>query len=120
MTAGRIKQELHGRVACRGAAQGKVVVIKTYDDLSSVQAGMVLVAAQTDVNYTPYMRQCCAVITEEGGRFCHAAIFARENSVPCITGVNKALETMRNGDFVEVDANNGIIYVLAKSDDERA
>ena len=55
------------------------------------------------------MKMAGAIITDEGGLTCHAAIISRELGTPCIIGVQVATEVLKDGDLVEVDANNGVI-----------
>ena len=56
-----------------------------------------------------------AIIADEGGLTCHAAIISREFKIPCIIGTKVATEVLKDGDFVEVDANQGIVRVLKKA-----
>jgi len=99
-----------GRVANKGRATGLVRKIETYKDLDAVCEGDVLVAVQTDMNYTPYLQDCVGLITQSGGRYSHAAIYARENDLPCIVGVKEAM-TLDDGRKIILDANkNEICY----------
>jgi len=94
-----------GRTACPGKAKGKAKVINNYSDLNTVENGNILIAAQTDMNMTPYMERCIGIITESGGRYCHAAIYSRENNIPCIVGVSEARKIIDEGMFVTLDAD---------------
>ncbi|MFH1406065.1 MAG: PEP-utilizing enzyme, partial [Nanoarchaeota archaeon] len=85
-------------------------IINEYKDLKSVQQGEILVTAQTDMNYTPYLQQCAGLITESGGRYSHAAIYARENNLPCITGVENARKLFSEGLALTLDADRNEIY----------
>jgi pyruvate,water dikinase len=58
------------------------------------------------------MEKAAAFVTDEGGITCHAAIVSRELDIPCIIGVQIATRTLHDGDFVEVDANNGVVRIL--------
>ena len=60
------------------------------------------------------MKKAAAIVTEEGGITSHAAIISRELKVPCIVGVSHITSILRDGDFVEVDANRGDIKILRK------
>lgn len=99
-----------GRVACKGYATGIARIINTYDDLHKVQAGDILVTAQTDMNYTPFLQICSGLITEHGGRYCHASIYSRENNLPCIIAVENAREILIDGSVLILDAENNEIY----------
>ena len=63
----------------------------------------------------PAVKKAKAIVTDEGGITCHAAIISRELKIPCIIGTKIATKILKDGDFVEVDANNGVIRVLEKS-----
>ena len=97
-----------------GVVTGKVVIINSNKELSKVKKGDVLVAKVTDPRYTPAMRLASAIVTDEGGMLSHAAITSRELHIPCIVGTKYATQTLKDGDMVEVDANNGIIKKLIK------
>ena len=60
------------------------------------------------------MKKASAIITEDGGITCHAAIVSRELGTPCITGISGATEVLKDGDEVEVDANNGILKIIKR------
>lgn len=100
---------LNGRVACKGYVEGEARLINEYKDLENIRNGDILVAQQTDMNYTLYLDKCVGIITERGGRFSHAAIYSRENSIPCITAVKGALESIIDGTKYILDANNNEI-----------
>jgi len=55
------------------------------------------------------MKKATAIITDEGGLMCHAAIVSREIKVPCIIGTRNATQVLRDGDLVEIDADNGVV-----------
>lgn len=100
---------IEGRKAAPGVATGRPVVVRSEADLDNVQPGDVLVAAQTDIEYVPAMHRASAVITETGGRFCHAAVWARENSKPTVLQVVDATTTLVDVTLVTVDADAGVI-----------
>lgn len=105
-------EEVHGQVAMRGVAQGKVRVVLKKSEILLVQEGEILVTAMTTPDYVPAMRKAAAFITDEGGITCHAAIVAREFGKPCIIGTKIATKVLQTGDLVEVDADNGVVRVL--------
>ena len=68
----------------------------------------------TNPTYVPAMQKAAAVITDEGGLLCHAAIVSRELKVPCIIGTKVATKVLKDGDRVEVDAKKGVVKILEK------
>lgn len=107
----RIK-EIVGRVASKGLARGKVAIIKGVKDLGKVEDGDILVAVTTHPDYVPAMRRSSAIVTDEGGITSHAAIVSREFGIPCIVGTKVATKILKDGDLIEVDADNGVIRKL--------
>lgn len=100
---------LNGRTAASGVAIGRPVIVRCEADLDNVQVGDILVAAQTDIDYVPAMHRAAAVITETGGRFCHAAVWARENAKPTILQVANATTVLAGTGVVTVDADAGTV-----------
>lgn len=109
---GEIK-ELVGSVACRGYAKGRVR-LATKDNISSFQKGEILVTTMTSPDFTLAMQKAVAVVTDEGGVLCHAAIVSREFGIPCVIGTERATKVLKDGDLVEVDADKGIVRKLEK------
>jgi len=109
------KKELHGFPASKGFTRGKVIVVTKISDLNKMQDGYILVAAQTNPNYLPAMKQAAAIITDEGGITSHAAIVSRELGIPSVIGTKIATKVLRDGDMVEVDAEQGMVRILKKS-----
>lgn len=103
-----MSEKLSGRVVSRGKVKGIAKIINSYEDLESVRKGDILVTAQTDMNYTPYLDDCAGLITEKGGRYSHAAIYSRENNIPCITSVKHARKNLQG--LIVLDADNNEIY----------
>lgn len=103
---------LEGKVAFGGVVRGKVRIVQTQEDSKLLEEGEVLVAGMTTPAYIDAMRKAVAFVTDEGGIICHAAIIAREFKKPCVVGTKTATEILNTGDFVEVDADKGIIRVL--------
>ena len=106
------EKELMGMSANTGFATGKVRVCKSLKDLKDFKQGEVLVTAMTRPEFVPAMKKASAIVTDEGGVTSHAAILSRELGVPCIIGTSKATSVLKNGDFVEVNANHGRVQVL--------
>jgi len=74
-----------------------------------VEPGDIIIAPMTSPDYVVGMRKAAAIVTDEGGITCHAAIVARELKVPCLVGTKKATKVFHDGDLVEVDATKGIV-----------
>ena len=102
-----------GMGAAPGTATGRVRVLRSVDDASSLLAGEVLVAPMTTPDWVPTMRRAAALVTDGGGVTCHAAIASRELRVPCIVGTRRATEVLRDGELVTVDGKAGCVYAGA-------
>ena len=105
----QVQEELNGMCASSGYAIGKVRVIKNQKDMAEFKQGEILVASMTTPDYVPLMKKAKAIITDEGGITCHAAIVSRELGVPCVVGTRIATKILKTGDTVEVKANHGIV-----------
>ena len=108
-----------GPVVCEGRSIGNRIgsgvarVVRSLDDMARVQAGDVLVADMTDPDWEPVMKRAAAIVTNRGGRTCHAAIIARELGVPAVVGTGNALETIKEGQIVTIscaEGDTGYIY----------
>jgi len=108
----KVVKVIKGRVACLGKAEGKVKIVLSKEEIDKVKKGDILVTNMTSPDYVMAMRRASAIITDEGGVTCHAAIVSRELGVPCIVGTGNATEVLKDGDLVEVDANKGIVTKL--------
>src|SRR5690606_31425587 len=86
---------------------GPVRVIRDPSEMERVQPGDVLVADMTDPNWEPVMKRASAIVTNRGGRTCHAAIIARELGVPAVVGCGDATEKLRDGTLVTVSGAEG-------------
>lgn len=111
---------LRGVVASRGHVRGRVRVID-FDDLRvventarSIREKFILVTGMTNPNTVPLIKKAKAIVTDEGGITCHAAIISREYNLPCIIGTRTATRDFKTGDLVDVDANQGLITLLSK------
>lgn len=102
-------REIRGRSAFHGLASGPVRVIFDVREATDVPDGFILVTAMTEPDFVPLMKKASAIITDEGGLLCHAAIIARELGKPCIIGTKIATRVLKDGDMVEVDAEKGIV-----------
>ncbi len=98
---------LIGRAVGEMIGQGKVRTVVDLRKLDQFQDGEVLVTTRTDPDWEPIMKKASAVITNQGGRTCHAAIIARELGIPAIVGCDSATETLKDGQDVTVSCAEG-------------
>ncbi len=107
----RIKQTGTVRVSGRAIGQrigsGRVSLIANASEMSKVQAGDVLVTDMTDPDWEPIMKRASAIVTNRGGRTCHAAIIARELGIPAVVGCGDATELLKQGEEVTVSCAEG-------------
>ncbi len=96
-----------GRAIGQKIGIGKVVVIKDAEQMERVQPGDVLVTDMTDPNWEPVMKRAAAIVTNRGGRTCHAAIIARELGIPAVVGCGDATEHLTDGAEVTVSCAEG-------------
>ncbi len=96
-----------GRAVGEKLVSGKVRVIRKVQDLSLLQAGEILVTDKTDPDWEPVMKRAKAVITNRGGRTCHAAIVSRELGLPAVVGTEKATEVLHSEQEVTVSCAEG-------------
>ena len=79
-----------------------------------MKKGDILVAPMTSPDFITAMRKASAVVTNEGGMTCHAAIVSRELKIPCIVATRIATKVLKDGDIIEVDATKGIVRKIKK------
>jgi len=102
-----------GRAVTQKIGAGPVRVVTDPNEMHTVQPGDILVADMTDPNWEPVMKRASALVTNRGGRTCHAAIIARELGIPAIVGSVNATELLKDGDEVTVscsEGETGIVY----------
>ncbi len=107
--------KMKGVIASKGAVKGTVKIIKARRHFFKFRLGDILVASMTTPIFLPLMKKASAIITDEGGITCHAAIVAREMQKPCIIGTKIATKVLKDGDLVEVDADKGVVKILKRS-----
>jgi pyruvate,water dikinase len=98
---------LTGRSVGSKVGAGPVRVVRDADGLQAFRPGEVLVADMTDPDWEPTMKMAAAIVTNRGGRTCHAAIVSRELGVPCVVGTERATDRLRNGQSVTVSCAGG-------------
>ena len=101
---------LQGQGAAPGTAAGKVVIIRDVKDTGAVKEGDILVTRMTNPDMVPAMRKVAAIVTDEGGMTCHAAIVSRELGTPAVVGTKTATQVLKNGQIITVDGEMGLIY----------
>lgn len=107
-------KELKGQTACLGYTKGRVKIVNSPADMNKMNQGDILVSIATNPDIVPAMKKAAAIITEQGGVTCHAAIVSRELHIPCIIGTKIATKVLKDNDLVEVDANKGIIKIISE------
>ncbi len=101
---------LTGAPASPGVDAGPVRIVFDPSEIDRVQPGDVLVAEMTTPDFVPAMKRAVAIVTDHGGRTCHAAIVSRELGIPCVVGTREATKTLSEGQVVTVDGSNGKVY----------
>jgi pyruvate, water dikinase len=102
-----------GRAIGQKIGTGPVRVVQSINDMDQVQAGDILVTDMTDPNWEPVMKRAAAIVTNRGGRTCHAAIIARELGIPAVVGCGNATDLLKDGMLVTVscaEGDTGFIY----------
>lgn len=108
-----LRLQAKGRVLVRGKSVGSAIgagtvrVVHAAADLAAVRDGEVLVAAMTDPDWEPVLKRAAAVVTDQGGRTCHAAIVSRELGLPCVVGTGNATHSLLDGQEVTVSCAEG-------------
>ncbi len=102
-----------GRAIGHKIGSGKAKVLASIADMDQIQPGDVLVTDMTDPDWEPIMKRASAIVTNRGGRTCHAAIIARELGIPAVVGCGDATKTIKNGQDVTVscaEGDTGFVY----------
>jgi phosphohistidine swiveling domain-containing protein len=115
-------QEFKGQIANKGIVRGRAkVIIADYGNfdglkniMESMSKGDILIAETTSPELMPACSRASAIVTNQGGMMSHAAIVSREMEIPCIVGTGNATDLVKDGDLVEVDADNGVVRILEK------
>jgi|Wag4MinimDraft_15_1082655.scaffolds.fasta_scaffold00260_2 pyruvate,water dikinase len=105
-----MKVLLKGLGASSGVGAGRVVVIFDASEIDKVKEGDVLVTTMTNPDMVPAMKRAAAIVTDEGGRTCHAAIVSRELGIPAVVGTKNATKVLKDGMLVTVDGTRGVVY----------
>lgn len=108
-------RELSGNVAYPGYVKGNARIVLTQEDAEMIEDGEILIAPMTEVGFLWWMRKCWAIVTDEWGLICHAAIVSREFGKPCVLSTWEATQAISTWDLIEVDANKWIVRILGKN-----
>lgn len=96
-----------GRSVGQRIGRGRARILKSHRDMDQLQKGEVLVTDMTDPDWEPVMKRAAAIVTNRGGRTCHAAIIARELGIPAVVGTGNATDQIKNGEEVTVSCSEG-------------
>ncbi len=111
-----VKEEIEGEVvleglsASPGVGSGPVKIVHGLEDLNKIEKGNILVTKMTNPDMVPAMERASAIVTDEGGSTCHAAIVSRELGIPAVVGTEKATQVLKENTIVSVDGSSGKIY----------
>jgi phosphohistidine swiveling domain-containing protein len=114
LVEGKIKggELIYGSIASLGKGTGKAKIILRQSDFDKFEDGDILITGMTRPEFVPLMKRASAIVTDEGGITCHAAIISRELSKPCVIGTQSSTKTFKDGDLLEVNANHGYVKKL--------
>jgi pyruvate,water dikinase len=101
---------ISGQPASPGVGFGTVRIVTDPAEIDIVKKGDVLVAEMTTPDFVPAMKRAAAIVTDRGGRTCHAAIVSRELGIPCVVGAGSATTTLNVGQEITVDGSRGDVY----------
>jgi len=100
---------IKGITANRGHVKGTARIVNTNNDMKKMKKGDIFVSTMTTPRLYSAVAKASAIVTDEGGITCHAAIISRELGIPCIIGTKHATKVLKDGDYVEVDADKGTV-----------
>ena len=101
---------IKGDTASPGVASGPVRIVLKINELDKIKKGDIMVTTMTTPDMVPAMQRAAAIVTDEGGLTCHAAIVSREMGIPCIVGTSKATKVLKDKQEVTVHATHGTVY----------
>jgi phosphohistidine swiveling domain-containing protein len=107
--------EIKGQVAYPGKVKGIVKIVFGPQHIVKIEEGDILVSTATSPQVLPAMKKAIAFVTDVGGITSHAAIVSRELKKPCVVGTKIATQLLKDGDEVEVDADNGVVKIIKKN-----
>lgn len=101
---------LKGAAASMGIVSGPVKIIHHHEEIDKVEEGDILVTEMTTPDFVPAMKRAKGIVTDTGGRTCHAAIVSRELGIPCVVGTATATSKLKTSQIVTVDGSKGLVY----------
>lgn len=104
--------EIEGSIASKGRIKGKAFVTMSAAEAKNIKPGQILVTSMTSPDFIAGIKKSAAIVTNEGGILCHAAIISREFGIPCIVGTGNATQLIKTGDLIEVDGNHGFVRII--------
>lgn len=104
--------EFKGRSACKGVARGTARVVCSPNDFHKIKRGDIIIVMNTSPDYVPILSRVGAIVAEEGGITAHVSVISREMKVPCVVGVPHVTKEIKDGDYLEVNADKGEVKVL--------
>ena len=107
-----IFSSLKGSPIWPGIVKGRARILRSPDEIKKIKVGEILVCPMTDPDYMPAIKKAKALVTDQGGVLCHAAIVARELQNVCLVGTQVATNLIKDGDWIEVNADEGIVRKL--------
>ena len=108
------EKNITGLLVFSGKVKGRVNRIMSVKEIKKMKNKDILVCPMTNPDYMPAITKAKAIVTDEGGLLCHAAIISREFKIPCVVGTKIATQILKDGDYVEIDAEKGIVKVIQK------
>jgi pyruvate,water dikinase len=111
----KVMDKFEGYPGAPGVAEGVARVLLNFEGFSKLKTGEILVCPYTATAWTPLFPKIKAVVTDTGGMLTHAAITAREYRIPAVVGTWRATRSIKDGDYIRVDGNAGIVEVLKKT-----
>lgn len=109
---------IKGSIAYPGKEKGIAKLVYTIEDTSKIEKGDIIVSPMTVPNFIDAVKRAKAIVTDEGGTVCHAALIARELKKTCIVGTKNATKLLKDGMLIEVDGDNGIVKILNNEDED--
>jgi pyruvate,water dikinase len=112
----KVMDQFEGYPGAPGVVEGVARVVLSFEGFSKLKTGEILVCPYTATAWTPLFPKIKAVVTDTGGMLTHAAITAREYRIPAVVGTWRATRSIKDGDFIRVDGNHGIVEILRKAE----
>jgi pyruvate,water dikinase len=111
--AAGVKGDVHSGVSLsRGEASGSARVVRSPEDARDLQAGEIMVAACTDIGWSPYYSSISGLVTEVGSALSHGAVVAREYALPVVANIANATHLFRTGDYLNLNGTNGTVTIV--------